>query len=88
MCKVQSLNSTLLTIATELGVKTKGQKCSLSKQDNVDLVVNAEMITAAFDDMALWSFNRREGLTASGIRPLELSNNQVQRIIGGHHVQN
>lgn len=87
MYKVQSLNSKLLPLATELEVKIKGQKCLLTEQDNVDLMFNTKMIIVAFDDLALWSFNGREGLTASAIRPLELNNEQIQRIVGGHHAQ-
>ncbi|MGN1272789.1 MAG: hypothetical protein ACI4T3_06640 [Lactobacillus sp.] len=86
--RVQSLNSKLLPLATELEVKVKGQACLLSEQDNVDIMFNSKMITVAFDDLALWSFNGREGLTASTIRPLELSNEQIQRIVRGQaHVQ-
>ena len=85
--KIQVLNSSLLPLATELEVKIKGQECLLSEQDNVDIMFNSKMVTVAFDDLALWSFNGHEGLTASGIRPLELSNDQIQRIVGGHHAQ-
>lgn len=86
--KVQSLNSKLLPFATEFEIKIKDQECLLSEQDNVDIMFNSKMVTVAFDGLALWSFNRREGLTTSGIRPLQLSSEQIQKIVGGQaHVQ-
>lgn len=71
--KVTTLNSNLLPVNTELTVKIKGIKCILTKQDNMKLLFNQKLVTVAFDNLSFWTFSGNEGLSASAIRVLELS---------------
>lgn len=86
--RVQSLNSKLLPLTTEFEIKVKGQECFLKEQDNVDIMFNSRMIIVAFDGLSHWSFNGREGLNATGVRVLNLSNEQIMKIVGGNHEHN
>ena len=44
---------------------------------------NSRMLIVAFDNLAHWSFNGREGLNATGVRILNLTNDQIMKIVGG-----
>lgn len=83
--KVQSLNSKLLPLTTEFEIKVKGQKCLLSEQDNMNIMFNAKMVIVAFDGLAYWNFNGKEGLNATGVRTLHLSQDQIMNIVGASH---
>lgn len=83
--KVQSLNSKLLPLSTEFEVKVKGQECMFKEEDNVEIMFNSKMVIVAFDDLSHWSFNGREGLNATGVRVLNLTNDQIMKIVGGNH---
>lgn len=83
--KVQSLNSKLLPLATELEIKVKGQECLLSEKDNIDIMFNNRMLIVAFDGLSHWTFNGREGLNASDVRILKLSNDQIMKLVGANH---
>ncbi|KWU03163.1 hypothetical protein AAA431_01415 [Lactobacillus crispatus] len=86
--RVQSLNSKLLPLSTEFEIKVKGQTCILKEEDNVEIMFNSKMIIVAFDNLSHWSFNGREGLNATGVRVLNLSNDQIMNIVGGNHAHN
>ena len=86
--RVQSLNSKLLPLSTEFEIKVKGQTCILKEEDNVEIMFNSKMIIVAFDNLSHWSFNGREGLNATGVRILNLSNDQIVNIVGGNHAHN
>lgn len=86
--RVQSLNSQLLPLTTEFEIKIKGQSCLLKEEDNIEIMFNSKMIIVAFDNLSHWSFNGREGLNATGIRVLNLSNQQIMKIVGGSHEHN
>lgn len=49
---------------------------------------NSKMLIVAFDNLAHWSFNGREGLNATGVRILNLTNDQIMKIVGGSHAHN
>lgn len=86
--RVQSLNSKLLPLSTEFEIKIKGQKCLLKEEDNLEIMFNSRMIIVAFDNLSHWSFNGREGLIATGVRVLNLTNDQIMNIVGGNHAHN
>lgn len=86
--KVQSLNSQLLPLSAEFEIKVKGQACLLKEEDNVEIMFNSRMLIVAFDNLAHWSFNGREGLNATGVRILNLTNEQIMKIVGGSHAHN
>lgn len=83
--RVQPLNSKLLPLSSELEIKIKGQPSLLSEEDNVKIVFNSKMIIAAFDELARWSFNGKEGLSAKGIRFLNVSAADISKLIRGEH---
>jgi len=83
--RVPSLYSKLLPLSTEFEVKVKGQECMFKEEDNVEIMFNSKMVIVAFDDLSHWSFNGREGLSATGVRVLNLTNDQIMKIVGGNH---
>lgn len=81
-------HSQLLPLSTEFEIKVKGQACLLKEKDNVEIMFNSKMLIVAFDNLAHWSFNGREGLNATGVRILNLTNDQIMKIVGGSHAHN
>lgn len=83
--RVQPLNSTLLPLSAELEVKIKGAKSIVDEKDNMELMLDARIVVVAFDKLSHWIFNGSEGLNATGIRVLQLSKDDVVRIVRGVH---
>ncbi|MBP2057309.1 hypothetical protein J2Z60_000473 [Lactobacillus colini] len=78
---VQVLNSELLPLGTELVIKVKGQKCILSENQNLQLLLSQTLYIVKFEDISRWSFNSMEGLNATKIGFVKLSPEQLAQVI-------
>lgn len=62
-----------LPLGTILEIKIKDSQSILTEEDNVNLLLGvAQQPVVAFDQLSHWVMNRREGLSASGIRILKM----------------
>lgn len=63
-----------LPLGTILEIKIKDSQSLLSDEDNVNLLLGVtQQPVVAFDQLSHWVMNRREGLSASGIRILKIN---------------
>ena len=82
MYEVRVISSnTKLSIGTVLTVKVKGAESIINDEENKKLLLGVEKNkVVAFDDLSHWNFNGNEGLSASGIRTLEVSPQEAMRL--------
>lgn len=74
-------SNTKLSIGTVLTVKVKGAESIINDEENKKLLLGVEKNkVVAFDDLSHWNFNGNEGLSASGIRTLEVSPQEAMRL--------
>lgn len=80
--KVRVISSnTRLPIGAVLTVKIKGSKSVINDDENKKLLLGLEKNkVVAFDDLSHWNFNGSEGLSASGIRTLEVTPQEAMRL--------
>lgn len=86
--RVQSLDSKLLDLSHEFEIKVKNQKCLLTHADNFNITFHSKMIIVAFDNLSHWLFNGHEGLNATGVRILNMSEEQVMKVVNDNHGNN
>ena len=74
-------SKTRLPIGTVLTVKIKGSKSVITEEENKKLLLGLEKNkVVAFDDLSHWNFNGNEGLSASGMRVLEVSPQEAMNL--------
>ena len=74
-------SKTRLPIGTVLTVKIKGSKSVITEEENKKLLLGLEKNkVVAFDDLSHWIFNGNEGLSASGMRVLEVSPQEAMNL--------
>ncbi len=74
-------SKTRLPIGTVLTVKIKGGKSVITDEENKKLLLGLEKNkVVAFDDLSHWNFNGNEGLSASGMRVLEVSPQEAMNL--------
>lgn len=74
-------SKTRLPIGTVLTVKIKGGKSVITDGENKKLLLGLEKNkVVAFDDLSHWNFNGNEGLSASGMRVLEVSPQEAMNL--------
>lgn len=74
-------SKTRLPIGTVLTVKIKGGKSVITDEENKKLLLGLEKNkVVAFDDLSHWHFNGNEGLSASGMRVLEVSPQEAMNL--------
>lgn len=73
--------NTRLPIGTVLTIKVKGTESIIDDEENKKLLLGLEKNkVVAFDDLSHWNFNGSEGLSASGIRTLEVTPQEAMRL--------
>lgn len=74
-------SNTKLPIGTVLTIKVKGTESIVNVDENKKLLLGLEKNkVVAFDDLSHWNFNGSEGLSASGIRTLEVTPQEAMRL--------
>lgn len=74
-------SNTKLPIGTVLTIKVKGTESIVNVDENKKLLLGLEKNkVVAFDDLSHWNFNGSEGLSASGIRILEVTPQEAMRL--------
>ncbi len=74
-------SKTRLPIGTVLTVKIKGSEGVVTDEENKKLLLGlAKNKVVAFDDLSHWNFNGNEGLSASGMRVLEVSPQEAMNL--------
>lgn len=74
-------SNTKLPIGTVLTIKVKGAESIVNVDENKKLLLGLEKNkVVAFDDLSHWNFNGSEGLSASGIRTLEVTPQEAMRL--------
>ncbi len=74
-------SNTRLPIGTVLTVKIKGSESVIADEENKKLLLGLEKNkVVAFDDLSHWNFNGNEGLSASGMRVLEVSPQEAMNL--------
>ena len=74
-------SNTKLPIGTVLTIKVKGTESIVNVDEDKKLLLGLEKDkVVAFDDLSHWNFNGSEGLSASGIRVLEVTPQEATRL--------
>ena len=74
-------SKTRLPRSTVLTEKIKGSKSVITEEENKKLLLGLEKNkVVAFDDLSHWNFNGNEGLSASGMRVLEVSPQEAMNL--------
>lgn len=74
-------SNTLLPTGSVLTIKIKGLESIVNDEENKKILIGLEKNKiVAFDDLSHWNFNGSEGLSASGIRVLEVSPQEAMRL--------
>lgn len=68
-------------LVAPLIVKTKGVACIFSKQQRQQLMWSSVFI--AFDNLRLWNVGGQEGLSADSARVVQLTEEELRRIMNG-----
>lgn len=70
-----------LPIGTVLTIKVKGSQSILNDEDNKKLLLGIEKNkVVAFDNLSHWIFNGSEGLSASGVRVLDVTPQEAMKL--------
>lgn len=73
--------NTKLPVGTMLTVKVKGAKSIITDDENKKMMLGvAKSKVVAFDELSHWMFNGNEGLSASGIRTLDVSPEEAMKL--------